>query len=212
MSKPQKHHQQALKSLLRYFKGTRTHELFYPHKPRQAQHPHPLQVYSDTDFANAEDRKSITGMVHSYHTTPISWNSRKQNVVSLSTTEAEYISATDATRHTTWPRKLLQDTDKTSIAPTPHHIDNRSAILIAMSKAPTKRRKYIDIRHHYLQHHVADNTITVYRIPTHQIQAVIFTKSLHRDRFQELRAALHIIPRHEQNEAQKPGTVKHSSS
>ena len=202
MSRPQKHHKQALKSLLRYLKGTRGHGLFYPHKPPQAQHSRPLQVYSDADFANAEDHKSIAGMVHSYKTTPISWSSRKQNVVSLSTTEAEYIAATDATRHTTWLRKLLHDTDKKNTTPTPHHIDNRSAVLIAASKAPTKRRKYIDIRHHYLQHHVADNAITVHRIPTHQMQADIFTKPLHRARFQELRAALHIIPRPEQNETQ----------
>ena len=196
MSKPQRHHQQALKTLLRYLKGTRTHGLLYPHKPQTEQQPHPLNVFSDADFAN--NRKSITGTVHCFHATPISWQSRKQSVVSLFTTEAEYISATDATRHTTWLRKLLNDINMTPSDPKPHHIDNQSAILIASSKAPTKQRKYIDIRHHYLQHHAASNTIDLNRIPTDRMLADIFTKPLHRERFQELRKALSITTRPEQ--------------
>lgn len=198
MAKPQKHHQHALKSLLRYLKGTRTHGLFYSHTKTQHETTHPLQVYSDADFANDKDRRSVTGTVHCYHGTPISWNARKQNVISLSTTEAEYIAATDATRHTTWLRKLLNDTHMNIKDATPHHIDNSSAVLIASNKEPTKQRKYIDIRHHYLQHHANDATIAVRRTPTQHMLADIFTKPLHRDRFQNLRTALNITPRPEQ--------------
>ena len=134
-------------------------------------------------------------MVHNYHSTPISCNSRKQNFVALSTTEAEYIAATAAKKHTTWLRRLLHDTHMDSKDPTPHHIENRSAILIASNRAPTKQRKYIDIRHHYLQHHVTTEAIAVQRVPTQEMLADVFTKPPHRERFQEFRTALNITPR-----------------
>ena len=195
MAKPQQHHQQGLKSLLRYMKGTRTHGLFYPQQEQPSKPTTHLQIFSDADFANERNRKSITGVVHNYHRTPISWNSRKQNVVALSTAEAEYIAATAATRHTTWLRRLLHDTHMGSNDRTPHHIDSRSAILIASNKAPTKQRKYIDIRHLHLQHHVNTEAIAFQRVPTQGMLADIFTKPLHCERFQELRTALNITPR-----------------
>ena len=142
MAKPQQNHQQGLKSLLRYMKGTRTHGLFYP----QQEQPSSQQSISRPSVMPNLPMKGIENpsqeLVHNYYRTPISWNSRKQNFVPLSATEVEYIGATAATRHMIWLRKLLHDTHMDSKDPTPHHIDNKSAILIASNKAPTKQRKY----------------------------------------------------------------------
>ena len=194
MNAPTTQHEQALKTLLRYLKGTRTHGLLFtpgdPKKPSKQ----PLSIYSDADFANAKDRKSVSGNVHYLGSSPISWHSKKQSVVALSTTEAEYISATNATQHTNWLQNLLREIKITPQTPSPHFIDNRYAIIIAENKAPTKRRKYIDIRHNFLQHHIAQERIDLHRIPNCDMTAEILTKPLQRERFETLRKRLQIVP------------------
>lgn len=192
---PQQHHYQASKALLRYLKVTRTHGLLYSERDKADGTPTPLTVFSDADFANEKNRKYITGTLHCVFSTPDSWTSRKQNIVALSTTQAEYVAATDATRPTNWLTQILTDAHSPPTSPIPHNVDNRSAMLIALNQAPTKQRKYIDVRHHYLQHHVNRQTIRILRIPTADMTADIFTKPLHRDRFILLRMALNITLR-----------------
>eukprot|EP00178_Gracilaria_changii_P023027 TRINITY_DN68_c0_g1_i13.p1 TRINITY_DN68_c0_g1~~TRINITY_DN68_c0_g1_i13.p1 ORF type:complete len:1094 (-),score=78.92 TRINITY_DN68_c0_g1_i13:769-4050(-) len=210
MNKPQKHHQQALKTLIRYLRGTRSYGLLYKSTKYKPSERHKLlKVYSDADFANSSNRKSVTGNVHLFNSTPVSWFSRKQNIVALSTTEAEYISATNATQHTKWLRRLLHSAGLLTHHPTTHYVDNQSAVLIAENQAPTKRKKYLDLRYHYLQHQIGANAIQLKRIPTAEMLADIFTKPLHRSRFQGLRNQMHIVPNPRTNATQQPGTVKH---
>ena len=194
MASPEKGHEQALKSLLRYLKGTRTYGLLYIPTTQDRKRRNLFSVYSDADFANAKNRKSISGDVHLIGTSPVSWHSKKQSVVALSTTEAEYIAATNASRHANWIRKVLGETKMATKTPTPHFIDNRSAIIIAENKAPTKRRKYIDLRHHYLQHHVEKQRTTLHRISTELMKADILTKPLPRQRFEKLRSEIQVLP------------------
>lgn len=156
MQNSQPHRKQALKIFLRYPKGTETYELVFAPIRSKKSHPHRLQVYSDGDFANARNRKSITANFHTMNGTSVSWLSKNQSVVALSTTEAEYIAATTATQRTSSLQQLVISTHIPFREPTAHYIDNRSAVLIAENQAPTKRCKYIDIRHHYLQHHITE--------------------------------------------------------
>lgn len=192
MAKPQNHHAQALKTILRYFKGTRTYGLQFQEAPTGAKEL--LKTYSDADYSNASNRKSITGNVPLFGDTPILWLSKRQDALALSTTEAEYISETHATQHTKWIRKLLWSTTIAQNQATPHFINNQSAVLIAENHAPTKRRKYIYICHHFLQHHIAENTIQLHRIPSKAVLADILTKPFHRDWFTELRERLNVKP------------------
>lgn len=200
------HHWQAAKTLLGYPKETRTHGLLYKSATKHLLTAL-LYIYSDADFANAKNGKSITGKAHLILNTPISWESRKQYGVTLSTTEAKYISATSVARHSNSLRKLLTNATFRPFSPTPHYIDNCSAMLIATNRAPTKLRKYIHIRHHYLQHPTAQHHIVQKRIPTTNMLADILTKPLHREHPSTLRQQLNITPCPIQNVHQQPGTV-----
>ena len=84
--KPTTIHQQNLKWLLRYLKGTRTHGIAY--KPVRKQPESALRTYSDSDYANDSDRKSCTGIIHTLYDAPISWTSSRQATVATSTCKA----------------------------------------------------------------------------------------------------------------------------
>lgn len=145
MFNPQQHHKHALKCLLRFLNGTRTHGLWYPKQCSENRTESLLTVYSNADFADEQNRKSVTGTVHCLSASPTSWTSQKQNLVAVSTTKAEYIAPTNARHHTSWLTNLLQDTYNGTIRIFIHHIDNCSAMMIAENQAPTKQRKYIAI-------------------------------------------------------------------
>lgn len=92
MYKTKEDHLQALRMLLRYLEGNQTHSL--PYRPPDSALHHLLTVYSDSDFANATNQKSITGTSHLIANNPNSREYGKENNDALSTTEFEYIAAT----------------------------------------------------------------------------------------------------------------------
>lgn len=190
MQHPREHHWQNLKSVLRYLKQTAHHGLTY--KPmHNTTHPN-IVTYSDADYANAKDFKSITGTLHLYHKAPISWHSKKQDVVAQSTTEAEYVAASNALQHTQWLRRLLQEITQHRLPPSPHHIDNMSAIHVALNTSPTKRRRYIQIKHHHLNHSTHTKDIAIAHCPTKDMLADGFTKPLPPTKFKSMRNHLNI--------------------
>ena len=83
MSQPTTQQERALKALLPYLKGTPTHRLLYSTPKLKVTKGQPLKVYSDSNFANEKNRRSISGNVQYIGSTPISWLSKKQNVVAL---------------------------------------------------------------------------------------------------------------------------------
>lgn len=193
MSSPQQSHAQALKCFLIYLKGTKPYRLLYSGN-NWPNEDISFNIYTDADFAYETTRKSISGYAQCIGNTPVSWFSRKQSVVALSTTEAQYISATQGAQHTRWLRHLLQWVLYRVPVPTDHYMENRSAMITAQNQAPTKRRKYTDLRHHYLQHHIAARSIALHRIPTQELKADILKEPLHSDAFEKLRDALKIQP------------------
>lgn len=192
MKTPKQHQFHALKCLLRYIKGTRSYDLYFPRTLNPSSRP--FTVHSDADFVNAKNRKSISEILHCITNTPIPLALSKQNIVALSPTEAEYISATDAARHSAWIQRIRNDLQPTNVHTPFHYIDNQSAILIEESQSATKRRKHIDKRYHYLQHQLAPNVMRIHRVPAQDMTADIFTKPLHRDRFRNRRTKLNVIP------------------
>lgn len=133
-------------------------------------------------------------MVHTYHGAPICWDLTKQTINALSTCEAEHIAATSAAQQTTWIRRILQDIQMNTTSPTTFFIDNQSAILIAKNKGPTNRRKFIDLRHHYLIHQARTKTIHITHISSAKMLADILTKPLGHLQIRSLATRLHIIP------------------
>ena len=193
MHKATQTHWHQLKWLLRYLKHTEARGILFPHGSGDQQ-PLKLRSYADADYANTLDRKSYTGVLHTVNRSPISCTSSKQNVVALSTCEAEYLAASTAVQQTTWLRRILSECHQTQTTPTPLYLDNSSAIQIAKNTAPTKRRKLIDIRHHHLHHHIARSTVQVQHIPSAQNLADPFTKPIGKTRFSQLLNTILVVP------------------
>ena len=155
MSDPSNHHFAAVKRILRYIQGTKGYGIRYTQE-KEAQ----LVGYTDSDWAGAiDDRKSTSGHVFFLGSKVISWSSKKQSTVALSTAEAEYISATSAACEAVWIRRILADLHQEQNTPTNLYCDNMSTI--AMTKNPVfhSRSKHIELRHHFIRKLVEDGEI-----------------------------------------------------
>lgn len=134
--------------------------------------PEALKVYSDADFSQCpETRRSVTGYIFRMNKGAISWNSQRQHVVALSTSEAEYMAASDAARHLSWVRDFLFDVFYPQMSPTHFHIDSTSALSVITEQAIKKRSKHIDRRFHHIREQHQTGKILVIRIPTAEMLA-----------------------------------------
>ena len=186
-SAPTETHLTAAKRVLRYLKGTSEYGIRYTRTDKQ-----PI-AYSDASWAETEGRHSTSGVVFMHCDGPISWLSKQQSVVALSTAEAEYIAAYEATKEAAWLRQLYQGIENAPTSPIVLHIDNQSAINIANKSETSKRCKHMDIKFHYVRQEIANNHIITKHCYTESMVADILTKSLSRDRFVKLRDMLGVV-------------------
>nr|CAD1824808.1 unnamed protein product [Ananas comosus var. bracteatus] len=99
-------HWKAAKWVLRYWRGTSDYAIMYGKNSR------PVQGYVDANFAgDLNKRRSTTGFVFEHGNGPISWMSKLQVTVALSTTEAEYMALTEATKEAVWLQGLMKELD-----------------------------------------------------------------------------------------------------
>jgi hypothetical protein len=108
----------------------------------------------------------------------VSWNSRKQELVTLSTAEAEYVAATHAAKEGIWLCRLIAELSFPSSSATTLHCDNQAACKLATTDNYHARTKHIDIRYHFIRQTVADNTFLIVYCPTDDMLADILTKAL----------------------------------
>lgn len=172
-AKHAKAHWIAVKRIFRYLKGTFNYKIFFARDGE-------LQGYTDADWASDIDkRRSCTGYVFTLCGGAISWNSKRQSTVALSSMEAEYMALSAASQEAIWLKQFGQDFD-TNIKSNPVQIacDNQSAIAVAESNCYRARTKHIDIRHHYIRDRIDDGTIKVQYIPTEEMIADNLTKAV----------------------------------
>ncbi|KAA0039637.1 putative mitochondrial protein [Cucumis melo var. makuwa] len=117
-------------------------------------------------------------------------SSKKQSVVSRSSTESEYRALADATAELLWLRWLLADMGVPQQGPTLLHCDNRSAIQIAHNDVFHERTKHIENDCHFIRHHLLSHTLLLQSISTTKQPADIFTKALPSTRFNQIRTKL----------------------
>ena len=122
----------------------------------------------------------------------ISWYSKKQNSVALSTAEAEYISASACCSQILWIAQQLRDLG-VDLKGIPIKCDNTSAICITKNPIQQSRTKHIEIRHHFVCDHVEKGNITLSFIPIENQLADIFTKPLSPDCFAYIRMELGML-------------------
>ena len=112
----------------------------------------------------------------------ISWGSKKQSAVALSSTEAEYIAAAHAAKEVVWLQRLLFELKQRNEGPTILNMDNQSAIAIARNLEFHDRSKHIEIRHHFLRQKVEEEELDLAYIPTGDQVANVLTKGLVREK------------------------------
>ena len=185
---PKESHHKAVKHILRYLAHTPTLGLWYPKGSA-----FDLIGYSDSDYAGDRvDRKSTSGTCHFLGRSLVCWSSKKQNCVSLSTAEAEYIAAGSCCAQLLWMKQTLKDYD-VNVKNVPLFCDNESAIKIAHNPVQHSKTKHIQIRHHFLRDHVLKGDISIEHVKTEEQLADIFTKPLDEKRFSKLRCELNIL-------------------
>lgn len=142
-------HWKAAKHLCRYLQGTKDMKLTYAPDPNSKEM---FTTFSDADHGGEEDsRCSTSGMVVKMGTGAVSWASRLQPVVTLSTTEAEYISAVSAAQEIIWLRNLFTEFGYEFSAPSTLYVDNQSALAVAKNPKHHRRMKHLDLRHYWLR-------------------------------------------------------------
>ncbi|KAG7665550.1 uncharacterized protein J8A68_000952 [[Candida] subhashii] len=170
----------AAKHVLRYLKGTKDYSLSY-----NAQEG--LEVYCDSDWGSHEDdRRSISGYIFKLAGAPVSWKSKKQPSVALSTAEGEYMALAEATKETLWILQLLEECEIEVKLPVIVYEDNEAARILANHNAYHAGTKHIDIRYHFVRDHVLNRIINIVKVASANNLADIFTKSMSEFQFKAL--------------------------
>jgi Reverse transcriptase (RNA-dependent DNA polymerase)/Retrotransposon gag protein/Integrase core domain/Chromo (CHRromatin Organisation MOdifier) domain/GAG-pre-integrase domain len=179
---PNDSHLQAAKRILRYLKGTRNYKLYLGKNTEIT-----LKGYSDANYANDIDtRKSTTGYLFYFCGGVISWSSKRQPTVALSTTEAEYMALTHTAREAIWLRTLLHELGYSQTIATTIYEDNQSCIKLAKNPVHHAETKHIDVRHHFIREKIISNEIELIYMSTENMYADALTKALPAPRFRKL--------------------------
>lgn len=150
-----------------------------------------ILAYCDSDFAgDLETRKSTTGYVVMYCGGPIAWCSRKQPIVALSTTEAEYIAASDCVKELLYLKALIDELTDSEMKNVKVYVDNQSAITLIKNGQMNKRSKHIDVRYYFISEKVHEGLISISYCSSENQVADIFTKPLNNVKFDKHRNCL----------------------
>jgi hypothetical protein len=171
-----------VKRIVRYFARTLDHDLYYPRCPEEAH----LVGYIDSDHAGDIDTsKRTSGILFFLGKCPISWQSVKQQVVAMSSCEAEYIVASTALTQALWLARLLGDLFRRDTRAVELKVDSQSALALANNPVFHERSKHIRVRYHFIRDCLAEGSIKARYINTKDQLADLLTKPLGRIKFLE---------------------------
>jgi hypothetical protein len=187
LADPGKAHWAAVKHLLRYLRGTRDLKLVYS----QSQTPNGFITYSDADHGgDASTGRSTGGFVTLIANGAVHWSSRLHKQVSLSSTEAEYVAASNAGQEIMWLRYFFEELRDPVKTASPLLMDSNSAIQVAKNPEHQSTMKHVHRHYHWLREHVERNNIEIKHVPGSENVADIFTKPLGRIKFVRFREML----------------------
>jgi hypothetical protein len=191
VSSPGQNHMQAVKHLLRYLKGTSELGLRYS-KPKNSgpmDRPNVLWGFVDSDWAGCQDsRRSTSGYVLMLNGAAVSWKSKRQPVVALSTAEAEFIAASSMVQEVIYARRLLEKLGFPQTDPTPIFEDNTTCIKWAGGAVGgTDRAKHIDLREHFVHEAQSNKVLQLEPVDSADNVADLLTKPLLKAAFLPLR-------------------------
>ena len=195
-------HWKAVKRILRYLQGTSDWGILFDPKDDT------LVGYSDADWAgDIDSRRSTTGYLFTIGGVPVSWKSKKQATVALSTAEAEYMALSAATQEVSWLRKFLANFNFSLSESTVIFEDNQGCIALAKNPVSHDRTKHIDIRYHFIREQIEAKTIDVRYLPTEDMLADLLTKGMTKERHLKLCGEMNLIGKRELIETKNEGGV-----
>ena len=171
-SNPGPAHWDAVKRIFRYLAGTRNLWLSYGETQRV------LEGYADADGSMNDDRRAISGYAFLIDGGAVSWSSKRQEIVSLSTTESEYVAATHGMKEALWLRSLLSEVVGPMAKATTLFSDNQAAIALTRDHQYHARTKHIDVRYHFIRWVIEQGSLRLVYCPTDDMVADTLTKAL----------------------------------
>ncbi|KAI3503921.1 hypothetical protein L1887_32413 [Cichorium endivia] len=180
---PGEKHWMAVKNILKYLRRTKDMFVVYGGVNEELA----VRCYTDASFnTDRDDSRSQSGYVFTLNGGAIAWKSSKQEVVALSTTESEYIAASEATQEVDWMKKFIGDLE---VVPTIKNAiemfcDNTGAIAIAIDPMVTKRTRHIQRRYNFIRQELELGNIQIENIHTEDNLADPFTKPLSQNKFE----------------------------
>lgn len=182
-SDPRPIHWRHVQHILSYLNTTISKSITY------GRHSKDLKPIGFSDSSYADDhnsRKSTAGYVFTMAGGPVSWRSKGQKKIALSTGEAEYVALSEAGKQAKWMSSWLTEVDMPNNVPLIVKCDNSAAISLTENTSGHSRIKHLDVKHHWIRDAVAADEILVQYIPSEENLADIFTKALARPQHEKL--------------------------
>jgi hypothetical protein len=170
-------HIAAAKHLLRYLKGTVTYGISLGNNDRL--YP-AFRALTDSDWGMGDERKSISGYLITLGKSPLSWSSKQQAVIALSSCEAEYLASTHCAREVLWFRNIFAELGFPQVDPTTIFCDNQGTVACTHDPHAHSRMKHISIREHFIRDCVMKRLVNVVYVSNQENTADLFTKPLGR--------------------------------
>src|SRR6202046_682889 len=199
---PSLEHYGSLKHILRYLAGTRDYGITYRKSedlnsdmnlfhgltrnngPANNGDDNLFHGFTDAAFANADDYKSTTGYVFLASEGAITWKSKKQTIIVMSSTESEYVALSEAGQEAFWLRNLYDELGFPQMGQTVIKSDNEGSVLLSHNPQFHARPKHIEIRHHWVRDLVNDKILDIQSCHDPEQTADILTKPLPKPKHQ----------------------------
>ena len=184
-SNPSEEHLQKALYIVQYLLGTKDLCITYDGASGSG-----FVAYSDIDWGgDLETHRSTSGYAMFLGNGIVSWLSRQQCNITLSSTEAEYVGMTEASKQISWIQNLLSEM-KFNIKSIPLLVNNQGAMFLASNPAQEGHTKHIEILEHYIRECIQKEKVSLFYIPTNEQRVDIFTKNLTWQHFEESRRSL----------------------
>eukprot|EP00253_Pinus_taeda_P027821 PITA_27821 len=192
MSKPRKGHWTAVKRVFRYLHGTSDYGLCYQGR-LGLDEVLDIRGFVDAYWArDLDQRRSTSGYVFNLFGGAVSWMSKKQSVVALSTTEAEYMGTTHASKEAVWLQRLCSSMGLVQRA-IRIDCDSQSAIFLAKNPAYHSKTKHIDVQYHFVRDMIEDKKVLLVKVDTLKNTADALKKYVSSEKFSWCRETMGIL-------------------
>jgi hypothetical protein len=165
-------HCNMVKRIYYYLRQTMDYTLVYKKNTNTT-----LLGYCDASWGNNEDYSSVSGYVFLFGGNLVSWSSKKQSIIALSSSESEYVAATHAAQEALWFQQLLEELGIRQNTINVYE-DNQGCIALTKNPQENKRTRHIQIKYHFIRNHVKSQRLNFLYCPTQYQLADMFTKGV----------------------------------